>query len=219
MQELAKAVIEVTKEVKGVEKNTNVGTGGNSYKGVSDKDVKEVLRKSMAKNGLSILPIGVETETKVDRWEEDTGKWGIKRKQSVFTEAHTKYLLLHTSGESVELMGYGHGVDTQDKSAGKATTYALKYTLLYTFLVPTGEIDDADVQHSDEHEPAPAKAKPAAKKEPEPTQPALDAIAAATSLDELKTVWTKLTAGQKKDAEVVALKEQRKGELSETSNQ
>ena len=49
-----------------------------------------------------------------------------KSKQSVFTDAHTKYLLLHTSGESIELSGYGQGVDTQDKGAGKATTYALK---------------------------------------------------------------------------------------------
>jgi hypothetical protein len=40
-------------------------------------------------------------------------------------------------------------VDTQDKSAGKATTYALKNALLYTFLVPTGTIDDADVTHSE----------------------------------------------------------------------
>ena len=47
-------------------------------------------------------------------------------------------------------MGYGHGVDSQDKSAGKATTYALKYALLYAFLVPTGKIDDADNTHSEE---------------------------------------------------------------------
>jgi len=56
---------------------------------------------------------------------------------------------MHESGESKEISGYGHGVDPQDKGAGKATTYALKYALLYTFLVPTGSIDDADKTHSD----------------------------------------------------------------------
>jgi len=49
-------------------------------------------------------------------------------------------------------------VDSQDKGAGKATTYALKYALLYTFLIPTGKIDDADNSHSDET-PAPPPQK------------------------------------------------------------
>ena len=138
-------------EVKGVEKGMTVGTGGASYKGVSDYDVKKIIGESMRKNGLSILPISVEPNTRVDRWEE-TNQHGTKQKQSVFTEVKTKYLLLHESGESMELAGYGHGVDTQDKGAGKATTYALKYTLLYTFLTPTGAIDDADKEHSDEKE-------------------------------------------------------------------
>jgi hypothetical protein len=91
----------------------------------------------------------------VDRWEEvdayskSTPK-DMKSKQSIFTEVDTKYLLLHTSGESIELAGYGQGVDTQDKGAGKATTYALKNTLLNMFLIPTGV--DSDNTHSDEYD-------------------------------------------------------------------
>jgi hypothetical protein len=54
--------------------------------------------------------------------------------------------------ESIEIVGYGHGIDTQDKSAGKATTYALKNALLYSFLVPTGAIDDTDKTHSNDIE-------------------------------------------------------------------
>ena len=47
-----------------------------------------------------------------------------------------------------------------DKSAGKATTYALKYALLYLFMVPTGKIDDADkTQPPKEGRQAPKKAK------------------------------------------------------------
>jgi hypothetical protein len=70
-------------------------------------------------------------------------------KQSAFTEVVTTYLLMHESGECVELAGYGHGVDNQDKGAGKATTYALKNCLLYTFLTPVGKIDDTDSTHSE----------------------------------------------------------------------
>ena len=42
---LAKAVINVIKAVKGVEKTLTVGTGQAAYKGVSDKEVKKVVDK------------------------------------------------------------------------------------------------------------------------------------------------------------------------------
>lgn len=152
-QELTKAIIAVMQSVKGVEKSLTVGSGNNSYKGVSDKDVKQIIGKAMSENGLTIVPIQIEPKIKVDRWAE-TQFWNQreveKQKQSVFTEVKVTYLLMHESGESMEIVGYGHGIDSQDKSAGKATTYALKYALLYTFLVPTGAIDDADTSHSDE---------------------------------------------------------------------
>jgi hypothetical protein len=148
MKNLAKAVIAVMKEVKGMEKNSKIGEGKMQYNGTKDQDVKEVFNEALAKNGLCIIPIGIEEETVIDRWEEQT-QWGAKVKQNVFTKVKTKYLLLHESGESQEIAGYGHGVDPQDKGAGKATTYALKNALLYTFLTPVGKIDDTDTTHSD----------------------------------------------------------------------
>ena len=147
MKEISKAILAVMQEVKGIDKSMTVGSGTYSYKGVSDQVVKEILQPAMIKNGLSIVPTNVEAKVTTDRWVD-----GGKQKQSTFTEVTTKYLLLHSSGESIELAGYGHGVDNQDKGAGKATTYALKYALLYTFLIPTGKIDDADTTHSDEVE-------------------------------------------------------------------
>lgn len=151
---LAKAVIAVMKIVKGIDKGMTIGTGTNSYKGVADVDVKQAIGEAMEENGLCILPIDVQSKTQIDRWEEEDSysksvPKAMKTKQSVFTEVTTKYLLLHESGESIELAGYGHGIDNQDKGAGKATTYALKNALLYTFLVPTKKIDDTDTTHSD----------------------------------------------------------------------
>jgi hypothetical protein len=155
MKEIAKAIVKVMQEVKGMEKNSKVGSGNSAYDGTKYKDVAEVFNKALEENGLSILPIDIEEETRIDRWEEEqtwSGKTSIKQKQSVFTKVKTKYLLLHTSGESIELAGYGHGVDPQDKGAGKATTYALKNCLLYTFLTPVGKIDDTDTTHSNDIE-------------------------------------------------------------------
>ena len=149
MNNLVKAVLAVMADVKGMEKNSKVGSGQNQYNGTKDQDVKEVFNTALTKHGLIIVPIDVQEETFIDRWEE-TNQWGTKMKQNVFTKVKTKYLSAHESGENIELAGYGHGVDTQDKGAGKATTYALKNCLLYTFLTPVGKIDDTDTTHSEE---------------------------------------------------------------------
>ena len=157
------AILNVMKDVKNIEKSMTVGTGNSSYKGVSDKDVKYTIGKAMEQHNLIILPIAIEPKLQIDRWEE-VSQYGAKQKQSVFTEVITTYRIIHTlSGEHVDIKGYGHGVDSQDKSAGKATTYALKYALLYAFMVPTGDIEDADKTHSNEITPPPTVA-------PQPTK-------------------------------------------------
>jgi hypothetical protein len=165
MKNLATAVLGVMRDVKGMEKNSKVGAGTkSSYDGTKDQDVKEIFNEALAKHGLCMLPIGIEEFTQIDRWEEEDA-WSKltpkarKQKQSVFTKVTTKYLLLHESGESVELAGYGHGIDSQDKGAGKATTYAMKNALLYAFVTPVGKMDDSETTHSNSIE-TPKKAKP-----------------------------------------------------------
>ena len=169
MKQLAKAVIAVMQEVRGMEKNSKVGTGGAAYNGTKDQDVKEVFNDAMAKNGLCMIPNDIKEETQVDRWEE-VDQWSkttpkaTKVKQSVFTKAVVHYTLLHESGESTTVCGYGHGVDPQDKGAGKATTYAMKNALLYTFLTPVGKIDDAETTHSNDIQTPQPKQAPAPTK-------------------------------------------------------
>jgi hypothetical protein len=146
------AMICVMKEVKNIEKSMTIGTGNNSYKGISDKDVKQKIGEAMAKNNLVCFPIKIEPTTKIERWEEmDSYSKTMKTKQSVFTEVLVTYKIIYAlSGEHIEIQGFGYGIDAQDKGAGKATTYALKNVLLYTFLVPTGTIEDTDKTHSDD---------------------------------------------------------------------
>ena len=146
------AMICVMKEVKNIEKSMTIGTGNNSYKGISDKDVKQKIGEAMAKNNLVCFPIKIEPTTKIERWEEmDSYSKTMKTKQSVFTEVLVTYKIIYAlSGEHIEIQGFGYGIDAQDKGAGKATTYALKNALLYTFLVPTGTIEDTDKTHSDD---------------------------------------------------------------------
>lgn len=193
------AIHAVMSEVKNIEKGLTVGEGKMSYKGVSDKDVKLKIGQAMEKHNLVILPIKVDPNLKIERWEEDTN-YGKKSKQTVFTEVLTTYKIVHTlTGESVEIQGYGHGVDSQDKSAGKATTYALKYALLYLFMVPTGDIDDADKTHS-QSLPTPVAPVTPAPKILEWEQEIIDQIKDFTKKSDLKYFMGTLSEMQKSDA-------------------
>jgi len=191
MKNLTQAVNKVMAEVENVEKAMTIGNGRNSYKGVSDKDVKLMFNRAFRKNGLAMFQTKVEPTTKVERWVEDS-QYGPKQKQSVFTEVVVTYTLIHSSGELIELQGYGHGIDSQDKAAGKATTYAMKYTLLYNFLVATGEIDDTDATHSNNLETPPAKKTTPKDLTPEAPEwkDAIKYLKGAGQMSKIKEAWT-----------------------------
>ncbi len=200
MKSISEAIIKVMTEIEWVAKSMTVWTGTNAYKWVSDKDVRIVMRDAMIKNWLTIVPISVTPTIQVDRWEEDDTYWKQppypkKSKQSIFTEVVTKYLLIHTSGESIELAWYGQWVDSQDKGAGKATTYALKNTLLNMFLVPTWV--DTDDTHSDDLPTPPKRTteSPTGEKRQFARTEAddlLDQMEIEDDIEHLKTIFAKL---------------------------
>ena len=192
MKQLVAAVLGVMEDCVGIEKSMTIGKGQSSYKGLADKDVKLKVGESMRRHKLIILPtdivtspISIERWEEVDPWSKDTPK-AMKAKQSVFCEVITKYKLIHESGESVDLAGYGHGTDPQDKAAGKATTYAMKYTLLYSFMVATGHIDDTDSKHSSDIEVKAPKA-PAVKSTPAKEKSKISDVRFADAMAALKT--------------------------------
>ena len=145
MKSISKALIKVQQTVQNLEKNSRVGRGFNAYDGTKMFDVMQAFNSAMSDNGLNILTIDVQDDIRIERWE-DSGRI----RQQIFCSVKTKYLLLHTSGETLELCGYGHGIDSQDKASSKALTYALKNTLINTFLTPVGKIEDTDSTHSDD---------------------------------------------------------------------
>lgn len=145
MKNISKSIIEVQRTVKNLEKNAKIGFGSSAYDGLKMFDVMIAFNQAMSENGLSILTTEIDEDLTVNRWDEN-GRY----KQQIFVSLKVKYLLLHTSGESIELCGYGHGVDSQDKASGKALTYALKNVLINTFLTPVGNIEDTDQTHSDQ---------------------------------------------------------------------
>lgn len=199
-------------DVVGVEKNTTVGSGSYAYKGVKDKDVKDVFKPAFIKAGLTILPIEINDTVQIDRWEETYNR-STKQKQSVFTTVKVKYLLLHESGESVEVVGYGHGADAMDKSAGKATTYALKNCLLYTFLTPVGAMDDTDSHHSEEIVTRLTKTP-----DVETWEEAIKKLGQSINPESLEAEYRKLPSHLKKSDNVISYCKSRKKELRLTED-
>lgn len=191
IDKIAQAIVKVMTEVGAIEKNSEVGAGTNfAYKGVRDVDVKARLLPLMAKNGLSVAPIDIDSELNVERWEEAGYQGKVKQKTQIFLRAKTKYLLMHTSGQWITFVGEGHGIDTGDKAAGKATTYALKYALLYLFMIPVGHIDDADTDASpdpEEYRQTPSKRLPAKAKPGTPPPPKKSTVAAPTKMSVKET--------------------------------
>ena len=216
--ELVEAVTKVMSQVRGMEKNSKVGTGRSAYDGTKDQDVKEAFNSALSENGLVMMPVKVTPTVRVDRFEAlDYNKNKIQ-KQSVFTEVNCEYILAHTSGQYIQIAGYGHGVDPQDKGAGKATTYALKNALLYTFLTPVGKIDDTDTTHSNDIAPPPSKQKKAPEPKPEPKQTkteAIELLAAAEDFSKLVGAWNKVSKENKMNEDVLGFKETRKKELEQ----
>jgi hypothetical protein len=75
----------------------------------------------------------------------EAGKYTSARGGNLFMATVKIEVTFHDldSGESISFSYYGTGMDVSDKAVGKATTYAVKYALLKTFLIETGE-DDPD---------------------------------------------------------------------------
>lgn len=127
-------ILKVMADVKHLKKDDTVSYKTTSYKGISEEHVTKAVRAAMIKHGLVMLPVKINHEMRDIPTERSLMHLSIMDNEYDIVDADT--------GESVRVMASGAGVDTQDKSPGKAQTYAGKYALLKAFLIPTG--DDPD---------------------------------------------------------------------------
>jgi hypothetical protein len=125
----------VMRLVEYVQKDTNVG---GSYKAVSHDMVVSVLRKEMVAQGIVVRP----TQLK--------GKYIQLRDKANGINMHLyqgRYQVDFVSAENPEeycrTVVEGHANDNGDKAPGKAMSYAVKYAMLKTFSLETGEDDES----------------------------------------------------------------------------
>ena len=145
-----------------------VETGkGKGYKALTDEKVLGAVRPALVSAGLVILPVKMEQQ----RTDEQVKAYDGSTKTNRITDVSVTYRIINVEDpkDYVEVVSAGTGVDTQDKGIGKAMTYAKKYAILNSFLIPSGE--DTDQISSDKYTEQLMGAAPA----PEPTPtPAAD---------------------------------------------
>ena len=128
----------VMKEVDYVKKDTSVGGGGGSaYKAVSHDNVIAVLRPHLVSNGIVIVT------------EQEKGTIEVKRDKAAGIA-----MLLYSASYKVSFVNMdnpedrfsvtieSHAADNGDKAPGKAISYAVKYAMLKTFCIETGEHEE-----------------------------------------------------------------------------
>ena len=121
------------------------------YEFVTDSDVLDAVRIAMAAEGVCLFV----SMTGVQQQDKRT----IINFQFTFADGE--------SGQSMPVAWVGEAIDTQDKGIAKAATSALKYCLLKTFLISTGDEPDTD---SDGPQVVTAPSKPRPPTPPEAAQ-------------------------------------------------
>ena len=141
---LAEAVCRVMERVGYVKKDKQM-TGGGSYKYVSVEAVIDKLRPEMVKEGLALLPAGLEV-----LHQGDHGRQVHLRLKYTFD------LLHHPSNQSRPVVVVGEGMDVGDKAGNKAMTAARKYAMVMAFNLETGD-DPDDTPSREQERAAPAE--------------------------------------------------------------
>ena len=137
----------ITLELSTVAKNLDVGTGKSQYKAVGEADILRAVKPLEAKHGVYSYPCSrqiIESGTIENETMDYQTKEKIVRK-SLFERIETIYRFVNVDNptEYIDITTYGDGIDTQDKSVGKAMTYGDKYALMKAYKIITGDDPDA----------------------------------------------------------------------------
>jgi len=146
MSNIYKALINVSKEIGSVGKDSVNKTQGFAYRGIDD--VMNALSPVMAKYNVIAVPEVLEMQ----REERTTKNGGVL----IYSTLKVKYTFITDDGSSISTIVIGEGMDSGDKSTNKAMSIAFKYALFQVFCIPTKEMIDPD-QESHEVQ---AKTKP-----------------------------------------------------------
>lgn len=159
-QSIGSLMAAVMADVEAVGKNRKNEAQRYNFRGIDD--FANALHPLLAKHGIHLLPEVLEHH---DLEAQETKSGGLMFRVKLRMALH--FVAPDDSRRTATV--WAEGADTGDKATNKATSAALKYALIATFLVPTEELVDSE---TDSHEARRAPAKPAAASKPKPPAPA-----------------------------------------------
>jgi len=127
-QRLAKAM----KKVTSIQKENKSGV---PYPIVSHDAVTAKVRPELLESGIVYYPVDVKHTQNGNRTE---------------VAMTVRFVNAEKPEDFFDVQSFGYGIDSQDKGPGKAMSYAVKYALLKTLGLVTGE--DSDYDYGNEHE-------------------------------------------------------------------
>lgn len=101
----------------------------NQYTFVSHDAVSAALHEPLAKHGIVMIP-------NIEELRQEGNRTIVKMNIS--------FVNIDNPEDLISLTYYGYGIDQQDKGIGKAVSYAVKYALLKTFCLETGDDGEKD---------------------------------------------------------------------------
>lgn len=154
-------MMSATSEIGVVAKNLNVSTGSGSYKAVSERDVLDAVKPIEEKYGIYSYPYSRKIIESDLLESVRTYKGQETKTVSKFMRIETVYRFVNAENpeEYIDIISYGDGIDTGDKSTGKCQTYCDKYALMKAYKISTGEDPDQEASEPQGYVKAPKKAQ------------------------------------------------------------
>ncbi len=156
----------------GKDRKADMGNAGRyNFRGIDD--IYNALHSSFAKYKVFIIPKIIDSKIEIQEKEKTYN--GSTTKSYTYSALLTvEFTFVSEDGSSISAVGIGHALDQSDKATNKAQSSALKYCLMQTFLIPTEESKDVEVENI---QAAPVKIDPAIEKAREAVRDCFEILA------------------------------------------
>ena len=142
-QAMAKILADI--DFIGKDRKADMGNAGKyNFRGIDD--CYNTLHASFAKYKVFVIPKVIDS--KIELQEQEKSYNGSTTKSYVYSAIVTiEFSFVSEDGSSISAVGIGHALDRSDKATNKAQSSALKYCLMQTFLIPTEESKDVELEN------------------------------------------------------------------------
>ena len=140
-------LLNISTELQTIAKNLEVSMGKNGkYKAVGEADVLRAVKPLELKHRVYSYPVEREI---IESGTLESVDYNGNVKKQLFERIKVTYRFINIDKpeEFVDITSYGDGIDSGDKSVGKAMTYADKYALLKAYKMVTGDDPDQDASN------------------------------------------------------------------------